>query len=163
MPYVYVGRANKTESTCYKLAVHLLEGRGCDFYHKNVIRIIEILPSNTLYELHLCLFQAFNRFDGHLYEFYVNSEDFFCQDGEHYGPASPADGDRPAVISDKQTKIQDLGLRKGDCILYMFDTGDDWRHRIIVLDTNVPAQKSTRYPRVCKKIGRCPPQYAEEY
>ena len=60
-----------------------------------------------------------------------------------------------------RTTIGSLGLKVESCFGYWFDFGDDWWHQIDVtgIDDKVPRGK---YPKVTKKVGKSPPQYAEE-
>ena len=44
---------------------------------------------------------------------------------------------------------------------YWFDFGDDWWHQINMegIEEKVPKGK---YPKVTKKVGKSPPQYADD-
>jgi hypothetical protein len=59
------------------------------------------------------------------------------------------------------TTIESLGLAVGRRFGYWFDFGDDWWHQINVeaIGDEVPGGK---FPRVTKRVGKSPPQYAEE-
>ena len=52
-------------------------------------------------------------------------------------------------------------LGGGRAFGYWFDFGDDWWHQINVeaIEEEVPGVK---LPRVMKRVGKSPPQYAEE-
>ena len=54
-----------------------------------------------------------------------------------------------------------LGLEVGRSFGYWFDFGDDWWHQINVeaIEEKVPGGK---FPRVTKRVGKSPPQYAQE-
>lgn len=60
-----------------------------------------------------------------------------------------------------QTTLNSLDLEVGRSFGYWFDFGDDWWHQIDVtaIEEKVPAGK---YPKVTKKVGKSPPQYADE-
>ena len=60
-----------------------------------------------------------------------------------------------------QTRIDALDLKVGDRFGYWFDFGDDWWHQINVeaIEENAPRGK---FPKVTKRVGQSPPQYAEE-
>ena len=49
----------------------------------------------------------------------------------------------------------------GDRFGYWFDFGDDWWHQINVegVEDKVPRGK---FPKVTKRVGKSPPQYADE-
>jgi len=51
-------------------------------------------------------------------------------------------------------------LKTGRVFGYVFDFGDDWRHRIDVeAIERAPARE--KFPRVIKRVGKSPPQYPE--
>ena len=60
-----------------------------------------------------------------------------------------------------QTSIESLGLEVGRSFGYWFDFGDDWWHQINVeaIEDKIP---SGRFPKVTKRVGKSPPQYAED-
>jgi hypothetical protein len=127
-----------------------------------ISRTIQILGRQTLEDLHYAIFAAFGREEEHMYEF---------QFGE--GPNDPK-GDRyvlPAALDDplsehrkpagdvERTTIDSLDLKVDQAFGYWFDFGDDWWHQInvIAIDEEAPRGK---YPKVTKRIGKSPPQYA---
>ena len=58
------------------------------------------------------------------------------------------------------TPIDSLGLSIDDAFGYWFDFGDDWWHQINV--TNIMDKTSSgRYPKITKRVGASPPQYAD--
>ena len=59
-----------------------------------------------------------------------------------------------------ETTIAALGLKIDQSFGYWFDFGDDWWHQINVaaIDDKVPRDK---YPKVVKRVGKSPPQYAD--
>ena len=71
------------------------------------------------------------------------------------------DEDNPPAGRVDKTTIESLGLKVGDLFGYWFDFGDDWWHQINVeaIDDQVPRGK---FPKVTKKVGKSPPQYADE-
>lgn len=58
----------------------------------------------------------------------------------------------------KKTKIGKVWENIGDKMMFLFDYGDDWRW-IVTLKGFGEAEKSVKYPRVIKKIGKSPKQY----
>ena len=151
----------------YTLEVFLLSGHiTAKFAKKNpeVSRIIQIRGDQTLEDLHRALFDAFDRWDEHMYEFqfgkgpmdpqaprYVLPDAFEVETGEK----------NPAAGRVDQTTIESLGLEVGRAFGYWFDFGDDWWHQINVeaIEDKVPSGK---FPRVTKRVGKSPPQYPEE-
>ena len=70
-------------------------------------------------------------------------------------------GKNPPAGRVDQTRIDSLGLEVGRSFGYWFDFGDDWWHQINVeaIDDKVPKGK---FPKVTKREGKSPPQYADE-
>ena len=152
----------------YTLEVFLLSGPIAEkFAKKNpkISRTIQIRGDQTLEDLHYIVFDAFDRWEEHMYEFqfgkgpmdpkgsrYVLPSAFEMDMGEANPPAGRVD----------QTRIDSLGLKVGQSFGYWFDFGDDWWHQINVeaIDDKAPSGK---FPKVTKRIGKRPPQYLEEH
>src|SRR5262249_2638355 len=155
------------EDRLYTVDVFLLSGPITEkFAKKNpvVSRTIQIRGGQTLEDLHDAIFDAYGRWEQHLYEFqfgegpmdpkarrYVLASDYEIESGEKNPPAGRVD----------QTTVESLDLKVGDRFGYWFDFGDDWWHQINVeaIEYKVPKGK---YPKVTKKVGKSPPQYADE-
>ncbi len=151
----------------YTLDVFLIGGPISEkFAKKNpvVSRTIQIRGDQTLADLHEAIFDAFGREEEHMYEFqfgdrpmdpkarrYVLRQTF----AEEQGEPNPPKG------SVEATTLESLGLKVGDPFAYWFDFGDDWWHQINVegVEDKVPTGK---FPKVTKKVGKSPPQYADE-
>jgi hypothetical protein len=152
----------------YTLEVFIIGGPVSErFARKNpvVSRTIQIRGDQTLEDLHHAAFDAFGRWEEHMYEFqfgegpmdpkarrYVLAAGSEAEGGERNPPAGRVD----------RTTVESLGLKVGDRFGYWFDFGDDWWHQINVeaIDDGVPARG--KFPKVTKKEGKSPPQYAEE-
>jgi hypothetical protein len=164
------GRPTMTRSL-YTLEVHLTGGPVTEEFvqaNPSVVRTIEIRGDQTLEDLHEAIFEAFDRWDQHMYEFQFGSGPY-DPEGDRYSVGPPvemlrhlADDRRPASDA-KKTTIASLGLEVGRHFGYWFDFGDDWHHEIEVLATG-DAEADVNYPRVTARIGESPPQYpsAEE-
>lgn len=151
----------------YTLEVFLLSGPITEkFAKKNpvVARTIQIRGDQTLEDLHHAIFDAFGRWEEHMYEFqfgkgpmdpkaprYVLPHAFEADRGEKNPPVGRVD----------QARIDSLGLEVGRSFGYWFDFGDDWWHQINVeaIEEKIPGGK---FPKVTKRVGKSPPQYAEE-
>jgi hypothetical protein len=59
-----------------------------------------------------------------------------------------------------RTPIGSLGLRVRQAFGYWFDFGDNWCHQINVVAIEDGAPPG-RYPKVTKRVGQSPPQYAD--
>ena len=69
--------------------------------------------------------------------------------------------DNPPAGRVDEATLDTLDLEEGRSFGYWFDFGDDWWHQINVeaIDDKVPTGK---FPKVTKRVGKSPPQYAEE-
>jgi len=151
----------------YTLEVFIISGPITEkFAKKNPVisRTIQIRGDQTLQDLHHAIFDAFGRSDEHMYEFqfgkgpmdpkaprYVLPTAYGSESGEKNPPAGRVD----------QATIESLGLAVGRSFGYWFDFGDDWWHQINVeaIEDRVPEGK---FPKVTKREGNSPPQYADE-
>src|SRR5208283_2833520 len=122
----------------YTLEVFLLSGQITEkFVKKNpvVSRTIQIRGNQTLEDLHDTIFDAFGRWEEHMYEFqfgkgpvdpkaprYVLPKAYEMEMGYDKRPAGRVD----------QTTIGSLGLEVGRRFGYLFDFGDNWWHQINV-------------------------------
>jgi hypothetical protein len=151
----------------YTLEVFLISGPITEkFAKKNpmISRTIKIRGDQTLEDLHHAIFDAFGRWEHHMYEFqfgkgpmdpeaprYVMPNPFEIDVGEENPPAGRVD----------QASMESLGLEVGRSFGYWFDFGDDWWHQIDVeaIEDRVPRGK---FPKVTNRVGKSPPQYAED-
>jgi hypothetical protein len=158
-------RGSAKDDRLYTLDVFIIGGLVTEqFAEKNpeVSRTIQIRGDQTLEHLHYAIFEAFDRFDEHMYEFQFGKGP---QDprGKRYvlrfaleGPFPP---ERVAGVVDKTT-IGSLDLKVNQAFGYWFDFGDDWWHQInvVAIDDKAPRDK---YPKVTKRVGPSPPQYPD--
>lgn len=118
----------------------------------------------TLQDLHQAIFDAFGRWEQHCYEFQFGRGPMDPRGNRYVLPVaskvSRQEG-KPASGRVDQTTIDSLRLKVGRCFGYWFDFGDDWWHQINVeaIEDKVPRSK---FPKVTKKVGKSPPQYADE-
>jgi hypothetical protein len=151
----------------YTLEVFLIGGRVTESFAKKnrvVSRTIRIRGDQTLQDLHYAIFDAFGRWEQHMYEFQLGK-----------GPMDPKarcyvlpgafemryNKPNPPVGRVDTTTIAALNLKVGDPFGYWFDFGDDWWHQINVkcIDEKVPRGK---FPKVTKRVGKSPPEYPDE-
>ena len=135
------------------------------FIKKNevVARTIQIRGDQTLEDLHYAIFDAFKRFDQHMYEFQIGGKRPMDPKARRYVLSGAMDemftDSRPAGDV-ALTTIGSLGLKVGDAFGYWFDFGDDWWHQINVVAITEKAGRG-KYPRVTKRMGKSPPQYVD--
>lgn len=143
----------------YILKVALYRSRG-------TWRRIAIRGDQTLGDLHQAIFDAFDRYDEHLYSFYIgpgslkinprNPRTAARQGTEYSHPELECD-----EANAEETPIASLRLGIGRQFLYLFDFGDEWWHIITVEQTNAEPVTSMSYPTVIAERGEAPPQYPE--
>ena len=135
---------------------------------KRTWRRIEILSSQSLGQLHEIIFLAFDRYDPHLYSFYMTkagskSRNRFAEAPEYSHPYAGEDdtgwGQKKLQDATK-TRISDLKLKVKGKFEYLFDFGDEWLHEITVENFLDLYPKET-YPIMREKRGESPPQYPE--
>jgi len=144
----------------YVVSVFLTAGPVSEkFARKQVRRDIEIRGDQTLEQLHQAIFAAFDRFEAHFFEFQFGKGPF-DPDGPNYGIPDPHE--RKTGYGDaRTTTLDDLDLKPHRVFGYLFDFGDEWFHQLQVerIEQAIP---TVAYPRVIKRVGKSPPQYADE-
>jgi hypothetical protein len=151
----------------FTLEVFLLSGPITEsFAKKNPVmsRTIQIRGDQTLEDLHYAIFNAFGRWEEHLYEFQFGKGPLDPKAPRYVLPnafVAESDEDNPPVGRVDETTIESLGLEVGRSFGYWFDFGDDWWHQINVeaIEDRMPRGK---FPKVTKRVGKSPPQYADE-
>jgi hypothetical protein len=145
----------------YVLTIFLTGGpTSKKFANKVISRTIEIRGDQTLAQLHDTIFQAYDRWDQHLYEFQFGKRPF-DPDGPNYRIPDGSSRQKKGTGDARKTKLDDLGLKPERVFGYWFDFGDDWFHQIQVerIEQAIP---TVTYPRVIKRVGKSPPQYRDE-
>jgi hypothetical protein len=151
----------------YTMDVFLLSGPITEkFAKKNpvVSRTIQIRADQTLQDLHHAIFDAYGRWEEHMYEFQFGKGPMDPNARRYVLPNAleiEKDQPNPPIGRVEQTTIDSLGLKVDDRFCYWFDFGDDWWHQINVeaIQDKVPRGK---LPKVTKKVGKSPPHYADE-
>lgn len=135
---------------------------------KRTYREIEILGTQNLDQLHTIIFKAFDRFDPHLYSFYLTRTKttsrrkiYDAPKYRHSQAVNPVmSGDRTEEYDARETTMDSLGLTPGMVFYYLFDFGDEWWHEITVKSIE-PETEKKRYPRITVVHGESPEQYPE--
>ena len=130
-------------------------------------RIIEASENCTFDDFHGAIFQAFDRFDEHIYSFFITRKDTknvrsIYDAPEITHPMSVEDimGFGRKKKSTTKTIIGDVGLNEKDVFHYLFDFGDDWWHRIKVQSVNT-TKPNKKHIKLIKSVGESPPQYPD--
>jgi len=137
-------------------------------HNKKIWRRIEILGNQSLDQLHESIFYAFDRYDPHMYSFYLTksgskSRKRFSEAPEFTHPFMLEEdfGLPHKQIQDaSKTKISDLTLKEKTKLEYLFDFGDEWLHEI-TLEKISDIFPKKKYPLVTKSTGQSPPQYPD--
>lgn len=133
-------------------------------------RTIAILPDQTLDDLHEAIFDAFDRYDEHLYSFTflkrrtprsrpVPSATYVHPEAYDPGWFEEEDG-LPSEFDASETAIGSLNLQPRQTFEYLFDFGDSWNHVVTVESVTAPRSKE-EYPAIMEAHGESPPQYPE--
>jgi hypothetical protein len=150
----------------YTLDVFIISGPvSKKFASKNPVvgRTIQIRGDQTLEDLHHTIFDAFGRTDEHMYEYQFGKGPMDPKAQRYVLPGAfvvEADWDNPPQGRVGDTTIESLNLKIGDRFGYWFDFGDDWWHQINVEAIEAKVPRGT-FPKVTKKVGKSPPQYAD--
>jgi hypothetical protein len=164
VPAVTINDHAVDQSRFYTLQVFLISGPVSEkFGGKEISRTIQIRGDQTLAQLHKAIFEAFDRFDDHFYEFQFGKGPHDPKGKRYVLPEMLKQecGDRTIAGDVTQTTIDSLGLKVDQPFGYWFDYGDDWWHQIDVLKIE---DKNPRValPRVIKRVGKSPPQYMND-
>jgi hypothetical protein len=113
-------------------------------------RRIAVPTSMNLKALHKVIQVSMGWLDYHLWE--------FTADGRKYSILIPDDPDWNRRINNAaSTKLSELLTTGVTGLGYVYDFGDDWKHRIIVEEIK-PAEAGASYPRLLGGERRCPPE-----
>ncbi len=150
----------------YTLDVFIISGpMTAEFAKRNkvICRTIQIRGDQTLKDLHLAIFTAFDREEDHMCEFQVGGKGPMDPKARRYVLPLAMGGsssDRKPSGDVTRTAVGSLGLKKGAAFGYWFDFGDDWWHQINVVAIEAESS-SGKCPRVVKRVGDSPPQYID--
>jgi len=133
---------------------------------RRVSRTLAFRGDQTLDDLHEAVFQAFDRFDPHLYTFYfpkmIPKRGVRPANVTEYAPPfmleDPGPFPCPRLLDATKSRLDDIRLHVGQEFEYLFDFGDSWVHEIEVLSIG-DVQAGRKYPALLEKKGTSPPQY----
>ena len=153
-----------TNPRLYVLEITLVEGLGYVPTNHPVSRTVQMLGNQTFDILHRAIFEAFDRFDEHLYEFRFGGTDVYDRNAStivhpfYYEEMSEEEGVLGAADS---LTLDDQHLSVGAQFCYVFDFGDGWVHNIRVksIEKLVPEGE---LPRLVDSVGVSPPQYPSD-
>lgn len=111
----------------------------------------EELPELTPEEREQELRELYGDTDMTLEEMEADLKAFFEEYFEKAATSGPGDV--------RTTTVGELGLRKGQTFMYLFDYGDEWRFNVRVHAINENAPEDMAYPRIVESVGEAPEQY----
>jgi hypothetical protein len=112
---------------------------------------VAVAGHEHLTALHDAIQQAFNWENDHLYSFWLDGQFWGDATAELVIPGAPDTDSRTADVP-----VDELGLKPGARIAYVFDYGDEWR---VMLTLRECVDGSDAIPRVSDRRGTAPPQY----
>ena len=124
----------------------------------------------TLDDLHHVIYEAFDRYDEHLYSFYfpikptqskhiIRRSPQFTDPFYHQQTHGSLDLDNDEGDASKKS-IASLSLESKQKFYYLFDFGDQWWQEVSF--EKIAENDGGNYPRMLVKMGDSPPQYPED-
>lgn len=136
---------------------------------KSIWRRIALRAEQTLGDLHEAIFDAFDRFEEHLYSFYFPKPGSKGRSRERDAVefACPYACEDPGPFADElpnnaaNTTLSSLNLQVKQEFSYLFDYGDSWWHDITVEKSEGVRCDEAELPCVIESRGKSPAQYPD--
>ena len=110
-------------------------------------RQLQVPQDISLYLLHCCIQGAMGWYNCHLHQFVIA--------GQYYGIPHP---DYDMDMKDaRRVKLDSVLKNEKAHIIYEYDFGDGWMHRI-TLEKKLPLDAKQTYPLLVQGKGACPPE-----
>jgi hypothetical protein len=134
---------------------------------KSIWRKIAVKGNQTLDDLHGVIFDAFDRYDDHLYSFFfplkagkITPRNIYHESTEYTSPHTLEFGGDDGQKDAAKAKFISLKLKKKQVFYYLFDFGDEWWREITGEEVDAKEEKR-KYPCIIEKKGNSPPQYPD--
>lgn len=160
-------------TTIYRLKISLVQ----PYYPITKLhRVLEISGNASFFDLHQRIFEAFDRWDEHAFQFFISRtkmdsfgslfdkcteivmiDEFIEQHEDFLGREIQL---HPA----SRTTLDELNLQEKDYFYYWFDFGDDWLHRIRIekiFEEKEEPEQGSYFATIIKSVGESPEQYPE--
>ncbi|HMO41031.1 MAG TPA: plasmid pRiA4b ORF-3 family protein [Saprospiraceae bacterium] len=115
---------------------------------KPVWRVVEVSSDTSFYLLHCIIQGAMGWENGHLHQFITKDRRFL---------GIPSSEDFFEVEDARKIKLSDELLAEKDTIIYEYDFGDSWEHKVTLQKVLAPAA-GVAYPQLVKGKNACPPE-----
>ena len=114
---------------------------------------VAVASRQTLGNLHIGIQQAFGWGMDHAYAFFLS--------GKRRDRTTTVSQYRSefSALGDHELSLGQLGLKKGQRFLYLFDFGDNHEFNVRVVDVLETAEPGTKYPKTLSTRGSPPKQY----
>ena len=111
----------------------------------------------SFWDLHVAIQDSMGWWDTHLHDFRI--PDTFGGDDKRIGIPDEewGFGDEAKVDAGWEHRVIDHFAKPGATLLYTYDYGDDWVHRVTLLGVEARS-KGERYPRCIAGERACPPE-----
>ncbi|HEX6421898.1 MAG TPA: plasmid pRiA4b ORF-3 family protein [Acidimicrobiales bacterium] len=113
-----------------------------------VWRRVLVDGASTLDQVHEVIQAAFGWWNYHLHEFEIGRE--------RYGVPDPEEDWGPPPKDERRTRLDSVAS-EGSKLIYTYDFGDDWRHKIVV-EKVFPADPTITVPACIDGRRACPPE-----
>lgn len=127
----------------YRLKITLMEIKP------PIWRVIEVPSSIKLCCLHSAFQVIMGWTDSHLHQFERGGKNWGVPEWDEFGESN--------LIDESKTPLGHVLKSEGDSMGYVYDFGDDWRHKV-VLEKIQPADNALKYPVCVTGERHCPPE-----
>lgn len=136
-------RSRTAEPHAFQLKIQLIAIKPA------IWRRVLVPTTFSFQEMHAVFQGAMGWQDSHLHMFEISKRRFLIPEDDGFGLEGGCE--------DERKQVPQALLSKGMKFEYIYDFGDEWRHRVTVEDTNAPA--GDRYLPICTAGARaCPPE-----
>ena len=111
-------------------------------------RVVEVSSDTSFYLFHCIIQGAMGWENGHLHQFITKDRRFL---------GIPSSEDFFEIEDARKIKLADELLAERDIIIYEYDFGDSWEHKVTLQKVLTPAA-GVVYPQLVKGKNACPPE-----
>jgi hypothetical protein len=115
-------------------------------------RRIQVPSTYSFWDLHVAIQDAMGWLDCHLHEFRIKDIN-----GQRLSFGIPDEDDFDDILPGWKHKISKFLSLASPTFEYVYDFGDDWRHKV-ELEAVLVAEREVHYPRCIKGKRACPPE-----